>query len=187
MIRLDPAVICREILDGYPLPPDGIHGVHHWARVLENGKRLAYGTTANIEVVTLFSLFHDCRRMNDGDDPDHGLRGAELAASLRGSLFDLGDGEFRLLHEACSLHTAGLTEADFTIQVCWDADRLDLARVGVDPAPGLLCTAAARSPEVIAWASARAESGFVPPATERWLPHGSPGGIPGVARRRTRP
>lgn len=162
---------------------------HHWARVLENGKRLAYGTATDLEVVTLFALFHDSRRTNEGDDPGHGLRGAELAASLRGSLFDLGDRELQLLHHACAQHTAGLTEADLTVQVCWDADRLDLARVGIQPHPRHLCTAAARSADVIAWASSRAETGFISPAAGRWLPQGHGIAPPRrmVAAWRTRP
>ncbi|MCA9790206.1 MAG: hypothetical protein KC910_00365 [Candidatus Eremiobacteraeota bacterium] len=33
---------------------------------------------------------------------------------------------------------------DPTIATCWDSDRLDLDRVGVDPDPAFLSTAAAR-------------------------------------------
>jgi uncharacterized protein len=33
--------IVHAILKEYALPWDGIHGVAHWARVLENGLRLA--------------------------------------------------------------------------------------------------------------------------------------------------
>ena len=32
---------------------------------------------------------------------------------------------------ACTDHTKGQTAADITIQTCWDADGLDLARVGI--------------------------------------------------------
>ncbi len=37
----DLAAIVRVILDGYVLPVQGLHGVVHWARVLENGLRIA--------------------------------------------------------------------------------------------------------------------------------------------------
>jgi uncharacterized protein len=67
-----------------------------------------------------------------------------------------------LLVQACRMHTAGKTEADVTMQVCWDSDRLDLLRAGISPAPHRLCTPAARSPEMIAWANQRALSRFVP-------------------------
>jgi uncharacterized protein len=49
--------------------------VVRWARVLENGQCLASATGANPEVVTLFALFHDSRRINEYHDEGHGLRG----------------------------------------------------------------------------------------------------------------
>ncbi len=81
----------------YQLPWRGIHGVGHWARVLENGARLALMTQANLEVVRLFAVFHDCRRVNEDHDPSHGQRGAEFAASLRGTAFEMSDTDFKLL------------------------------------------------------------------------------------------
>jgi uncharacterized protein len=131
-----------------------MHGVLHWARVLENGLRLADEVGADVEVVTLFALFHDARRFSEHRDPGHGLRGAELAANLRGSLVHLDDHRFQLLHDACRLHTDGLIEGDPTMQVCWDADRLDLGRVGIRPDPHRLCTDAARG--MLQWAHRRA-------------------------------
>lgn len=153
--EIDTAAIVREVLDLYALPVRGLHGVAHWARVLENGLRLAEETGANARVVTLFALFHDSRRVNEGWDPEHGLRGGEFARSLRGGLVLLEDDEFELLYEACRLHTDGHTEADVTVQVCWDADRLDLGRVGIVPRRERLCTNAARS--LIRWSHRRAE------------------------------
>jgi uncharacterized protein len=150
---MDTTPIIHEVLTGYTLPVRGLRGVVHWARVLENGLRLAEATGANVAVVTLFALFHDCRRVNDGWDRDHGLRGAECAQSLRGTLVHLDDGDFRLLYEACRLHTDGKVDADVTIQTCWDADRLDLGRVGITPRPNRLCTDAAR--DLIEWADQR--------------------------------
>jgi uncharacterized protein len=159
-MNLKPLV--HAILKDYALPRAGTHGVSHWARVLENGLRLAQVTGANIEVVQLFAVFHDSRRVNEGWDFGHGCRGAELAAKLRGHLFKLGDEEFNLLYEACAGHTDGLTDADVTIQTCWDADRLDLGRVGIWPEAGKLCTAAAKAPETIQWADGRACFRVVP-------------------------
>lgn len=150
----DSTAIIHEILTGYTLPVRGDHGVVHWARVLENGLRLAEATGANVEVVALFALFHDARRVNQYRDDGHGLRGAEAARALRGRLPQLADSDFDLLYEACRLHTDGLTEADVTIQACWDADRLDLGRVGISPRPDKLCTDAARL--LAPWAHARA-------------------------------
>ena len=152
--------IIHEILEGYTLPVRGPHGVVHWARVLENGLRLASATGANAEVVAMFALFHDSRRVNEGRDDGHGLRGAEYARTMRGSLIHLGDRGFELLYEACRLHTDGHTEGELTLQVCWDADRLDLGRVGIIPKPHQLCTEAAR--ELLEWAHRRAVGHHVP-------------------------
>jgi hypothetical protein len=48
---MDLKPILKAILDEYVLPWDGDHGVAHWARVLENGRRLAEQTSANVEIV----------------------------------------------------------------------------------------------------------------------------------------
>jgi uncharacterized protein len=160
MLNLRP--IIHAILEDYALPRDGTHGVGHWARVLENGLRLASATGASVEVVQLFAVFHDSRRVNENRDHGHGCRGAELAVELRGTLFDLSDADFELLYEACAEHTDGLTEADITIQTCWDSDRLDLGRVGNSPDPRRLCTAAAKSAEMRKWADGRACFEVVP-------------------------
>jgi uncharacterized protein len=153
---MDLKPILHEILDDYALPIHGIHGVAHWARVLENGLRLADETKANVTVVTLFSVFHDSKRINENRDPGHGSRGAEFTARLRGRVFDLDKSEFQLLHRACQGHTDELTHPDVTIQTCWDADRLDLGRVGIVPHPSRLCTQTAKRPEMITWADGRA-------------------------------
>ena len=159
-IGLQPIV--KAILQRYVLPWDGLHGLAHWARVLENGRRLAQETGASVEVVTLFAVLHDSRRINESSDPDHGPRAAQFARKLRGKLFVLADHDFALLCRACEGHTHERTHPDVTIQTCWDADRLDLGRVGIMPHPSRLCTDAARRPEMLKWADGRAAMGVVP-------------------------
>lgn len=154
-----PAILAA-ILDGYALPVRGYHGVVHWARVLENGLRIAEANGADREVVALFALFHDARRVNENRDDDHGLRGGEFARSLRGDLVHLDDRRFELLFEACRLHTDGLTTGDPTLLACWDADRLDLGRVGITPDPKLLGTPTACN--LLDWAHDRAVESYEP-------------------------
>lgn len=154
--------LIEAILRQYSLSPKGIHGLTHWARVLENGKHLAQLTGARIEVVELFALFHDARRLNDGWDLEHGYRGAGLASQFRGTHFHLSDRDFDLLYQACRDHTRGRTVADITVQTCWDADRLDLGRVRIDLDRKYLCTEAARDSAIMAWADRRSREGFVP-------------------------
>jgi uncharacterized protein len=165
---MDEAAIIREILKDYTLPVRGYHGLDHWARVRENGLRIAGTVGANEEVVKLFALFHDSRRIYEQRDKGHGHRGAELARKLRWRLFELDDEDFDLLYHACRLHTDGLTDADPTIQACWDADRLDLGRCGITPRPNLLCTDAAR--KILKWANERSVTGYVPSIVDKeWL------------------
>ncbi len=156
----DHRAILSAILSQYSLTKTGAHGVLHWARVMENGRRIAESNGADLEVVELFALFHDSRRVNESIDRGHGLRGGDFAHSLRGSLVHLDDARFDLLHEACRLHTDGLTESDPTIQACWDADRLDLGRVGILPRRHLLCTDAACG--LLDWAHKRASRRHAP-------------------------
>lgn len=167
LIHLSPLV--RRILEDYELPLQGYHGIAHWARVLINGRRVAEESGGCLEVVTLFALFHDARRVNEGTDPDHGQRGADLAAELRDDWFELDDSQFKLLYRACVGHTHERTHPNVTIQCCWDADRLDLGRVGVLPDPNRLCTDFAKLEETILWADLRAAANETPSfVTEAW-------------------
>ena len=84
--------------------------------------------------------------------PLHGPRGAALARELRGEAFELEDEEMDLLAFACEEHTNGGVGPDPTMGVCWDADRLNLWRVGIRPDPRWLSTEAAKSVERIGWA-----------------------------------
>jgi uncharacterized protein len=158
----DSAAILAEILKNRTPSRWSDHGVVHWARVLENGLRVAEVNGADREVVALFAMFHDSRRVTEFHDDGHGLRGAEFAQSLRGTRIHLPDACFDLLFEACRLHTDGLTGGDPTLQACWDADRLDLGRVGITPDPRRLCTDKAR--DLIKWANARAVRNHEPAA-----------------------
>jgi uncharacterized protein len=134
---------------------DGIHGMPHWLRVRENGLRLAGETGAHRRVVEVFALLHDSQRVNDGRDPEHGPRAAAFAESLGGDGLGLDSAALVLLAEACRGHSYGLMTGDITVLTCWDADRLDLGRVGIRPAAHRLCTDAARDPAMIEWAYRR--------------------------------
>jgi uncharacterized protein len=136
----------------------GFHGKDHWQRVLLNGRLLTAETGANLRVVELFALIHDSCREKENDDPLHGHRAAAYARELRGTWFDATDAEMDLLALACALHSDGHTDGELTVQTCWDADRLDLGRVGIRPSARYLCTEAARRGDVIAAAYWRSTS-----------------------------
>ena len=141
------ALVAR-IRSQFQLHWKGIHGAPHWARVRRIGLELAEETGAEPVVVELFAFLHDSRRRNDDYDPRHGLRAANFAAELyeAGDLDHCGldDGAMDRLMVACLDHSEGRMEGHPTVQTCWDADRLDLGRVGIRPDPRRLCTAAAR-------------------------------------------
>ena len=133
-------------LKQFSLGDSSIHGPDHWERVYENGVMLAGKTPgADVRVVKLFSLLHDCRRENNNYDPDHGRRAAEELEPINGSLLHLSDIQLELLVQACSGHADGITSSNPTIGCCWDADRLELPRAGIKPRAQFLSTAAARN------------------------------------------
>jgi len=137
--------IRKWALSQFTLGEDSHHGPEHWEKVFNNGVMLAERTPgADILVVKLFSLLHDCRRTQDGYDSSHGKRAAESLKEIRGNLIFLDDDQFRLLKDACSGHTDGGISDDPTIGCCWDADRLELNRVGIEPERRFMSTQAAR-------------------------------------------
>lgn len=163
------APLISRILEDQVVEWHGIHGLSHWGRVYDNGVRLAMETGANSRVVALFAFFHDSQRFHDGTDIGHGHRGAEYAKTLRGEYFEISDQECDLLYIACRDHAEGFTDGDITVQTCWDADRLDLGRVGVAPDREFLCTHSAKTNKTLSWAHTRAVEQFIPEVvTDIW-------------------
>ena len=149
----DAARLVDAVLERSTGKDSSIHGESHWQRVAAAGLALLPETpSADPALMFLFALFHDSMRLNDNYDPLHGPRGAALATELRGEAFDLEDAEMDLLAFACEEHTNGGVGPNLNVGVCWDADRLNLWRVGITPDPRFLSTEAARSEERIAWA-----------------------------------
>jgi len=127
-----------------PAAASELHGEDHWRRVAVAGSRIVEGRPgADPLVVLLFALLHDAGRLRDFYDEHHAYRGARIARELLagGDLLPLDRLE-TLLH-AIERHDAGETSEDPTIGACWDADRLELWRVGIRPDPELLSTEAA--------------------------------------------
>ena len=115
-----------------------IHGPLHWAQVEANGLRIASHIGADPTVVTLFAILHDSQRQNDGHDSGHGQRAAELIIRMGAEFGFLSDGQIKQLCHACRWHTHEKHNTDLTIGACYDADRLDLGRVGIAPDPSFL-------------------------------------------------
>jgi uncharacterized protein len=120
------------------------HGPDHWARVERNGLHLCRCVPgADETVLRLFAAAHDAARLDDGADPEHGPRAARLLAAWSP---EIGAGRRELLFRAVTIHTAALPPLELPppVQVCLDADRLDIGRTGCPPRPEFLFTAAAK-------------------------------------------
>ena len=136
----------------------GIHGDAHWRRVGEAGLFLAEREGVSAHVVLLFAIFHDCRRENDGRDPEHGPRAAALAEQIGHEPLGLTVDELAALAHAMREHDRGRVTRDALVGACWDADRLDLPRVGITTNPEFLST----------------ETGRMAAAAPRWAEHWRP-------------
>lgn len=125
------------------------HGVDHWYAVWRIGEELAQTVQGvDLEVVAMFALFHDAMRRGD-DDPNHGENAWYLWDDVEGALMLSGNQAYRwnrtqsaMLYEACAKHSLGRRSTNPTIGVCWDADRLDLHRLGIWPLPQFISTEA---------------------------------------------
>lgn len=122
------------------------HGLWHWEKVEKNAVFLANNTPgADKTVAQLFALIHDSKRQNEDEDPEHGHRSAAWAEELfKDGRLKIKKDQLEKLVEACKYHNDGNTSEDPTIGVCWDADRLDLPRVGITPDPKYLSTETAK-------------------------------------------
>ena len=130
------AALHESVVAGSRLRDSHDHGERRWRAVAYAGLQLLPETpTADPEIVLLFALFHDARRENEFHDPEHGFRGAELARSLGFTS--------ETLYVACRDHTDSGPVGDPTIGVCFDADSLNLWRVGIEPGTRYLSTALA--------------------------------------------
>lgn len=114
--------VLTTVREQFRLEWRGIHGVPHWSRVRWNGLTMA--------------------QVN-------GARAADFTLELNRDLLKLDRPGLEMLAYAVRHHSDGLVEADVTVQTCWDADRLDLGRVGITPRPERLCTEEARDPMLL--------------------------------------
>ena len=129
----DRSGLLKTVLAQFRINRHGAHGTSHWARVRRHALTIGKATGSDLLVVELFSFLHDSQRENEGVDPGHGHRAADYALSLNREFFDLSGTQLDLLCAAMRGHSDGAIDPNPTIQSCWDADRLDLGRVGIKP------------------------------------------------------
>ena len=135
--------LLHEVLEQFKVNKRGVHGPSHWARVRHHALTVGEVAGADLLVVELFAFLHDSKRLNEDRDPEHGSRAASFVTQLNGQYFKLDGLQLDILCHAMTHHSNGAVDADPTVQTCWDADRLDLGRVGIKPAARYLSSVAA--------------------------------------------
>ena len=150
--------LVEKLIKDFALEHNGFHGKPHWDQVLVNAEEIADKMAArdkyvNTKILFAFAMIHDSQRFDEDEDIYHGTRAANWIGAHRTAVqdyFELDRVETNTLRFAVALHSDGLITADEhglyknTIEACWDADRLDLPRVGVEVDPARLCTDEAR-------------------------------------------
>jgi uncharacterized protein len=128
----------RIIFRNYALK-EGLHGLSHIKRVVENTKIIAKAECPqNFDDAVIGAYLHDIGRVDDSASNEHALRGIEIARRLLKEHWPHLDSKRILL--AIETHADGLTTKDPIIGAIWDADRLDISRDGRIVNPELLST-----------------------------------------------
>lgn len=115
-----------------------IHGIQHLRQVAYLSGRLAYLLNLDYKTAILAGYLHDCARNNDSDGNSHAHESAWLAKKIietNWSNIDIGK-----IFNAIYYHADGLNTDDPFIGCIWDADRLNLVRLGIIPKVELLST-----------------------------------------------
>lgn len=139
-----PKSVLKKIVDEFFIKQSYIHGTPHWARVFYYGHYLADLTGMDKENAAFFSIFHDSKRFNDHDDPEHGQRGADFFRTFD-KIINIKPEQKEIIYEACSVHHYLKQSDSLEVGMCLDADRLDLWRVGIIPENEYLHTLQAKS------------------------------------------
>ena len=126
------------IKQNFKLDLYGDHGIYHWERVYFNTQKLAKYYDIQSEVFELFSILHDSKRENEYKDINHGKRASEFVKELiEQKYIKLNKTDAQRLIYACANHTkSDITNKlynDMIVQICFDADRMDIDRVGIIP------------------------------------------------------
>jgi uncharacterized protein len=111
------------------------HGENHWRAVASQGisvAKICNLGAQGLAVGALFGLFHDCRRVNDEWDPEHGHRAALAFLEWAGTV-TIPISMLKQMMESLKLHDNGQTTENKIIGIGWDADRSTLGRVGITP------------------------------------------------------
>jgi uncharacterized protein len=125
--------LLAQVLQGATHINSPIHGELHWRAVAEAGMSIAATGGGCPRVALAFGMIHDCKRLNDDWDPEHGERASGWASGSKTLRNLLGKEGQEAVARACLDHEKGKITEDPVIGSCWDADRINLWRVGITP------------------------------------------------------
>lgn len=107
----------------------GLHGFGHIERVVEYAKLIAKKECpGKYEDIIVGAYLHDVGRIDDSENNEHALKSAEIAEFLISRHWPWLDK--KKIVEAIKYHADGDVTDDHVIGAIWDADRLDLDRIG---------------------------------------------------------
>jgi uncharacterized protein len=161
--------------------PSDIHGPAHWSRVRRFGALLAEGEALPDEArscVEIFAWVHDLAREDDYGGNAHAIAGAVYIDQVVPAVFGaVSPDQMTALRAAIRYHSDGMTAPEAleagllaggdwdpglvvaTVGCCWDADRLDLPRVGIVPDGRLMSTSAWRRVQTAVLAAGHVQPG----------------------------
>jgi uncharacterized protein len=172
--------------------PSVLHGPPHWARVHRFGLALAERVDLPAEgrvCVELFAWLHDLAREDDGPGAQHAIDGAvQIDAVLPAIAGALSPAQIETVRAAIRYHSDGMVAGGAwdagafegidwprdllvaTVGCCWDADRLDLPRVGIAPNDRYMSIAAWREVESLSARIHRRAAASIPVARSDYDP-----------------
>lgn len=130
---LSPFCTCRGLV---------LHGFSHLRRVAILAGRLANAVGEDVESAVVMGFLHDSARKNDGNDIEHAHDSAALARELMEKFYPHLDVD--RICEAIEGHADGEVTTDPLTACLWDADRLELKRIGRTVDVDLLSTGIAK-------------------------------------------
>jgi len=116
-----------------------LHGISHLRQVSLLAGKIASASGADVESAMVAGFLHDAGRTDDFGGNQHALDSAILARPLLIRLYPHIDAD--LVCYAIARHADGMTTDDPLIGSLWDADRLELKRIGRYVREDLLSTA----------------------------------------------
>ena len=129
--------LLAEARSGSKLKASPDHGERHWRAVAATGLELARrDDRADAGICMAFAVLHDCRRVSEYRDPQHGPSAARVARASAALRALLGEERAGIVETACHDHEGTIHCREWPlVGACFDADRFTLGRVGIDPDP----------------------------------------------------